>query len=403
MKLQVRILHRTPLNYLKTTISTYKNILRTFNLFSYIVNVFTLIFKGEILTRTIQSLDHINLEWLNETLQRVEEFQNNSAIDLKVKRVGEGIGQLGEFALLELKLKNGDDLNLFLKIQTDTEDMDTLAKDYQFYLREVKFYNNLSSQINVKTPKPYYVEHDEVSGRVLLLLEYMDGWYSPDQIEGASLKEIELAIEGLIPISSQFWGTVKDIEWIPDMKESYMLKIVDDMVEYQPEFLNRFGHLMNDSRKKLLKKIVDYYPNFPQILSDGILTLTHWDYRVENLFFTPNVDDITVIDWQLMMANKPGWDLAYLLCTNVQIDIRREIFEESCEDYLQGLKNNGIDFTKEELNKNMMISLLAMMTFPVVGGANYDLENMRSKRLFEVFTERLFSAVEDYDAISYIE
>ena len=355
------------------------------------------------MTRTIQSLEHINLEWLNETLQKVEEFKDNRAIDLNVKRVGEGIGQLGEFALLELKLKNGDDLNLFLKIQTDTEDMDNVAKDYQFYIREVKFYNNLSSQINVKTPKPYYVEHDEVSGRVLLLLEYMDGWYSPDQIEGASVKEIELAIEGLIPISSQFWGTVRDIEWIPDMKESYMLKIVDDMVEYQPEFLNRFGHLMTDSRKKLLNKIVDYYPNFPQILSDGILTLTHWDYRVENLFFTPNVDDITVIDWQLMMANKPGWDFAYLLCTNVQIDLRREIFEKSCEVYLQGLKNNGIDFTKEELNKNMMISLLAMMTFPVVGGANYDLENMRSKKLFEVFTERLFSAVEDYNAISYIE
>ena len=144
------------------------------------------------MTRTIQSLDHINLEWLNETLQRVEEFKDNRAIDLNVKRVGEGIGQLGEFALLELKLTNGDDLNLFLKIQTDTEDMDNVAKDYQFYIREVKFYNNLSSQINVKTPKPYYVEHDEVSGRVLLLLEYMDGWYSPDQIEGASVKELSL-------------------------------------------------------------------------------------------------------------------------------------------------------------------------------------------------------------------
>ena len=106
------------------------------------------------MTRTIQSLEHVNLEWLNETLQKVEEFKDNRAIDLNVKRVGEGIGQLGEFALLELKLKNGDDLNLFLKIQTDTEDMDNVAKDYQFYIREVKFYNNLSSQINVKTPKP---------------------------------------------------------------------------------------------------------------------------------------------------------------------------------------------------------------------------------------------------------
>ena len=131
--------------------------------------------------------------------------------------------------------------------------------------------------------------------------------------------------------------------------------------------------------------------------------MTHWDYRVENLFFTPKADDLTVIDWQLMMANKPGWDLAYLLCTNIKVDLRRKIFDESCEAYLSGLRDNGIDFGREELNKNMMLSLLAMMTFPVVGGANYDLENERSKKLFEVLTERLFSSVEDYNAISFIE
>ena len=51
----------------------------------------------------------------------------------------------------------------------------------------------------------------------------------------------------------------------------------------------------------------------------------------------------------------------------------------------------------------MMLSLLAMMTFPVGGGANYDLENMRSKKLFEVLTERLFSSIEDYDAISFMK
>ncbi|GIR86772.1 MAG: hypothetical protein CM15mP86_02310 [Gammaproteobacteria bacterium] len=66
-----------------------------------------------------------------------------------------------------------------------------------------------------------------------------------------------------------------------------------------------------------------------------------------------------------------------------------------------GVRDSGIDFGREELNKN--IFFLAMMTFPVVGGANYDLENKRSKKLFEVLTERLFSSVEDYEAISYID
>ena len=140
-----------------------------------------------------------------------------------------------------------------------------------------------------------------------------------------------------------------------------------------------------------------------EIFSKGLLTLAHWDYRVENLFFTPEVDDLTVIDWQLMMAHKPGWDLAYLLCTNIKVDLRRKIFDESCEAYLSGLRDSGIDFGRDELNKNMMLSLLAMMTFPVVGGANYDLENKRSKKLFEVLTERLFSSIEDYEAISYID
>ena len=355
------------------------------------------------MTRTLESLREINLDWLNKTLSLTEDFKEKTVVELDVKRIGEGIGQLGEFALLDTTLDCGKKLNIFAKIQTETEDMDNIARDYQFYVREVKFYQNLSSKLNVKPPKPYYVEHDDESGRVLLLLEFMDGWYNPDQIEGASEKEIKLAIEGLIPISSQFWGNIDELEWVPNMKESYMMNLSSDMVEYQPEFLKRFDYLMNDSRIELLDRIVKFYPNFHDLLSEGTLTLTHWDYRVENLFFTPKADDLTVIDWQLMMANKPGWDLAYLLCTNIKVDLRRKIFDESCEAYLSGLQDSGIDFGREELNKNMMLSLLAMMTFPVVGGANYDLENKRSKKLFEVLTERLFSSVEDYEAISYID
>ena len=47
------------------------------------------------------------------------------------------------------------------------------------------------------------------------------------------------------------------------------------MVEYQPEFLKRFDYLMNDSRIELLDRIVKFYPNFHDLLSEGTLTLTH--------------------------------------------------------------------------------------------------------------------------------
>lgn len=354
------------------------------------------------MTRTVNSIKDINLKWLQDTLGGQEEFIKDGVIDLNVKKVGEGIGQLGEFALLETTRESGKKTNIFAKLQTQTEDMDNLAKDYKFYIREVRFYEFLAKSINVKTPKAYYVEYNPENERVVLLLEYMDGWYNPDQIKGATEKEIEVAINGLIPISTQFWGTIQEIDWVPNMKVDYMLRIIDDMRDYSPEFLNRFSRIMNGSRKANLNKIVEFYPNFPDLFTRGTLTLNHWDYRVENLFFTPEVDDITVIDWQLMMAHLPGWDLAYLLFTNIEVDLRRKIYTSCCRQYLDGLGKEGIHFLEEDLERNMMLSLLAMTNFPVIGGANADKENERSIKLFEVLGERIFSAIEDYDAMKFI-
>tara|TARA_X000000368_G_scaffold141896_1_gene111769 strand:+ start:4511 stop:5578 length:1068 start_codon:yes stop_codon:yes gene_type:complete len=354
------------------------------------------------MTRTVNSIKDINLKWLQDTLGGQEEFIKDGVIDLNLKKVGEGIGQLGEFALLETTRESGKKTNIFAKLQTQTEDMDNLAKDYKFYIREVRFYEFLAKSINVKTPKAYYVEYNPENERVVLLLEYMDGWYNPDQIKGATEKEIEVAINGLIPISTQFWGTIQEIDWVPNMKVDYMLRIIDDMRDYSPEFLNRFSRIMNGSRKANLNKIVEFYPNFPDLFTQGTLTLNHWDYRVENLFFTPEVDDITVIDWQLMMAHLPGWDLAYLLFTNIEVDLRRKIYTSCCRQYLDGLSKEGIHFLEEDLERNMMLSLLAMTNFPVIGGANADKENERSIKLFEVLGERIFSAIEDYDAMKFI-
>ena len=63
------------------------------------------------MTRTIESLEDINLEWLNETLLSTDEFSQKKVVELNVKRIGEGIGQLGEFALLDTTLDSGKKVN----------------------------------------------------------------------------------------------------------------------------------------------------------------------------------------------------------------------------------------------------------------------------------------------------
>ena len=355
-----------------------------------------------ILTKTIDTIEDINIDWLNSALEGIDEFDKDPVKELKVNPMGEGIGQLGQFALLKILRDSGKVTKIFAKAQTPNEDMDDLARDYLIYAREVKFYKDLASKVDVKTPYPYYVEFNERENKVILLLEFMDGWHTPDQIAGASKEEIFKAIEGLISINSSYWGETSKVEWLPGMLDDYMYKAKDDIITHQPEFLLRHKHIMDSSRQKDLRKISEFYPTLCEILSQEPLTLTHFDYRVENIFFSSDMKKLAVIDWQLVMKNLPGYDLAYLLFSNTDVDLRRNIFEDCCNVYLSGLKDRNLDLSHDELHKNMMYSLMAQTIVPVNGGANFDLENQRSRKLFEVIADRMFSAIEDYDATSYI-
>ena len=355
------------------------------------------------MTKTISTIQDINIDWLNSALEGIDEFKEDPIKDLKVNEMGEGIGQLGQFALLKILRESGNETKIFAKAQTPNKDMDDLARDYLIYSREVKFYKDLAPKVDVKTPHPYYVEFNEKENKVILLLEFMDGWHTPDQISGATEEEIFKAIEGLVSINSSYWGETNQVEWLPDMLDDYMYKAKDDIITHQPEFLERYEHIMTSSRKEDLNKISKFYPTLAEILSQEPLTLTHFDYRVENIFFSHDMEKIAVIDWQLVMKNVPGYDLAYLLFSNTDIDLRRNIFDECCKTFLSGLKARNLDLSHDKLHKNMMYSLMAQTIIPVNGGANFDLENQRSRKLFEVIADRMFSAIEDYDATSYIE
>ena len=57
------------------------------------------------MTRTIDTIEDINIDWLNSALEGIDEFEEDPIKDLKVNEMGEGIGQLGQFALLNQEKK----------------------------------------------------------------------------------------------------------------------------------------------------------------------------------------------------------------------------------------------------------------------------------------------------------
>ena len=347
---------------------------------------------------TLKNLAAVDRSWVDQCFKRCLGDEGGGVESYTLQQIGEGVGQLGEFGLLEVQTQDGDARSFFLKIQTPSEDFHQLCLDYQYYEREVNFYQCSAKNVACRTPHSYYVEFNREKSQVLLVLEFMAGWHTPDQIIGASRHQIEKAIDALIPINTQYWNRTDELPWLPNSKAPFMVQLADDMVANRQNFLDRFGHLLTVSQQQKLDQIIAYYPKFADIFTQGTQTLTHWDYRVENIFYSADESEVAVIDWQLGLAHKPGWDLAYLLTTNIDVALRREIFEASVVQYQAGLCAAGIAYETGKLMKNMRQAMCAITCFSVVGGGNCDFENERSVMLFAKLTERLFAAIDDYDA-----
>ena len=49
----------------------------------------------------------------------------------------------------------------------------------------------------------------------------------------------------------------------------------------------------------------------------------HGDYRLDNLMFGADADDVVAVDWQTLAVGPPARDVAYFLGTSIQVDERR--------------------------------------------------------------------------------
>ena len=338
-------------------------------------------------------------EWIADLLVVHGGLESGSISKIEREPMGEGIGQVGEFCKLVVTSNQDERFSYFLKLRAPVEGMHQVALRYKMYENEVRFYQELAKTLDVRTPKVVFADYDPETENVALLMEFMDGWHSPDQISGASHHQACLAIQEIPKISAPYWNRTKEIPWVATMKTDHFWSSIQDVKACEDIFYDRFGGDLSISRTEF-GNLVDSWSRVLTELSEGLLTLTHYDYRIENLFFSAGEDRVAVIDWQLMACVKPSWDFAYLIGTNIDTSIRRENQQEYIQLYLDGLRQRGIDYSERQLREDMKWTLLGLSVIPVIGGSNFDVDNDRSFELYRMISKRHFETVCDYDALS---
>ncbi len=344
--------------------------------------------------------------WLASTLAPHPEFSADPIVSASFRALGDGVGQMSEMLVAHAQRASGAELPLVIKLHTTVESMRELAIRYCHYLRETNFYRKLADHVPVRTPRVFAAAYDQDSRRTALVMEHVGNThYSPDQVAGATLAEVELAIDQLARLTAAYWDSPLRAThtWMGNANADFYRSALTDYPNGIDETVRRFGHSiagMETAARKIgarLGEIHDY-------LCEGVQVLTHWDYRVENMFFNhTDPDDFILLDWQLMLWMRPGWDFVYLVGTCMDQTLRRQHFAALIDRYLDGLAANGVaDYGRAQFEQDLRMAAMACTIVAVVGGAGYDVTNERSATLFRVIGERIFSIVEDLDALSML-
>lgn len=349
------------------------------------------------------SREEVTESWLAELLAAHPEFQARPPDSIALTPMGEGIGQLSVLLLADVADADGD-RQLVVKLHAGVPEMHDIGLRYGHYQSEVNFYRHLASEVPIRTPKVYANGMDEGSGHLAIVMESFAGWHSPDQVSGASLTEIEIAVDTLAGLTAAYWEAPLQSRhpWVRDVTSAAYVTLPGDYQASGVIATDRYEKFLPASGARAIAEIGGAFAEVMRLVQESTRALAHWDYRVENLFYGAD-QELVVIDWQLMMLSNPANDLAYLLGTNIDVDLRRAAEADLIDRFLEGLKQHGVaGYGRNHLERDYRIALLFISAIPIIGGAGADISNPRNLELFGRLGQRAFQAVEDWDALALL-
>lgn len=319
--------------------------------------------------------------------------------------VGDGTGMMADLSRLSLGY-DGDQGSapntLIAKFASANETNRGVAMSFHLPERETRYAAELDPQTEAVTPRTYcsILEGD----RFLIMMEDLTDYDVGSQVEGATLRQTELAIDELAKLHSAFWCKVDDLAWVPGIANSYHADNMrngaiagwDNMVElfHVPDQINQYRD-----------RFLDAIPALQGERMAAPLTLVHGDFRMENLLYGNQVDhhEVVVLDWQGPLLARGMFDVALFLGQSTKVEVRQQSERELLERYLEGLLSRGVtgvdmDFLWDDY---LRCTLYDWVYTAVVAGT-LDASNETAFRWMAKMVERQVAASEDLEVFGYL-
>ena len=294
----------------------------------------------------------ITAGWLNEALHEngfLKRDRNILSIEITPMAVGEGFQS--DMARIVPRYDGEDPalpLSMVAKLPTSYEPANYVAMLFNTYEREIRFYKEVAPRSPIRTPGLILGEFDSEAKRYVLILEDCGHYAQVDQVSGLTEEQLGQVILKIADFHARWWNSpdLASIPWMPGPRGPAAYALVDfykgcwDTAVGVPEFLLA----LPPGGKEAGLAIYENYLWMVESAADDHLTITHFDFRGDNLFFDEKNknDPVIVFDWQATSIYRGPLDIGYLMGGSISPELRHGWRRRCCKDIISVSWRKGL-------------------------------------------------------------
>lgn len=350
----------------------------------------------------------LTAEWLTNALRTTQTITSAKVSSFDVEpdiAAGKGfMGQLARIAVRYDQPESGAPNSIIAKFPTYGSENRVVADLFRLYETETRFYEELADKVELRTPRHYYSARCPNCTDFILLMEDLAPACVGDQVVGCSKAQSRLAIRELAKFHAAWWESPRlaDLDWVWTF--NHPVRSAAAVVGYT----NSWGPFKQIWAKQVPAALLELGEKFPASIPKLLdrlaappVTISHGDYRIDNLFFaTPEGGDpLAVVDWQVMSFGNGLFDLAYFMSSAMPPADRRATEMDLLRMYHDILLEGGVKaYDFDQCLLDYRTGILFCWQYAVIVLGSVDTANERGLALFTDILERFVSAISDLNA-----
>ena len=202
------------------------------------------------------------------------------------------------------------------------------------YLKEVSWYRELAPRSTVCVPRCYHAEINSEADRFALLLEDCAPARQGDQLAGASLRDIEAALDEAARLHAPFLHdtSLASLGWLKIDPEMAAMRR-GFIGQFWPAFRERYAGRLSGDLFDMGDEYVARVMASDEDPEPGLVTVAHGDFRIDNMLFGRPDGRVVVLDWQTLYPGHPLSDVSYLIGTSLADPEQRRAEEQRLVDH----------------------------------------------------------------------